>query len=57
MGALGATLGEGEGRCCAAGSVAVFAVELSAAAKRLMPQRLRKIRTSVVLLAAFLIRG
>jgi hypothetical protein len=52
---LGATVGEGEGRCCAAGSVAVFAVEL-AVPKMLMPQRLRKIRTSAVLLVAFLIR-
>jgi hypothetical protein len=52
---LGATLGEGEGRCCAAGSMAVFALE-SAVAKTLMPQRVRKIRTSAVLLVAFLIR-
>jgi uncharacterized protein YaeQ len=56
MAALGATLGVGEGCCCAAGSLAVFAMELSADAKVWMPQRQRKTRTSVVLLVAFLIR-
>jgi len=64
MAALGATLGEGEGFCCVAGSLATTAVEFPAEfaeafwgpAKVLMPQRLRKIRTSVVPLVAFLIR-
>jgi hypothetical protein len=66
MAALGATVGEGEGCGCVAGSLEVIATlvefpvatsfELSAAAKTLAPQRHRNIRTSVVLLVAFVIR-
>jgi len=62
--ALGATLGEGEGCGCPDGSLALtlvkllslFAVEFSAEAKVLMPQRPKRLRTSTVLLEAFLIR-
>ena len=66
MAALGPTVGEGEGFCCAAGSLGVVATlvelpvdtafELSAAAKMLVPQRHRNTRTSVVLFVAFVIR-
>jgi hypothetical protein len=65
MEALGATVGAGEA-CCTAGSLGVvatlveFAVDVSfersTAAKVLTAQRHRNIRTSVVLLVAFVIR-